>query len=413
MLVIYDKKEQNDSFTLSQTVEIYGFESNAKECIADIDAFTQNKISEIAIDPKYFNLIIGKEACHLIQFSFLLNVDLHSRKKQCILMFCDKNNALFHQPIDAEGEGENEKLQILKQWIDQIIDHRIQTVVNVNKMRFQRLLSSKEWKEISNISYDYHESTETLRYWIDHGLYAQHSLPINLTERSEKEKEIEASVQALISYYCFDEFMSFIDIRYGFMPLIRGVDGQNILEMIEKCKKEFAQKQKDHHLKREEGGLVLDTFMRDDKDGKYESNKAHRIWIFSNNAELLRSLKISLFYLCKNGQIFDIQPIFDDLKMAQKFWIKPGMLNTRTSAKIYSNGTELFVVGNEEQRERGCKWIESMLREWKINYIGSQQQEKEKISDAVGDIQQFEEMTQHIQTQKISEINDSTLLQHF
>jgi len=290
------------------------------------------------------------------------------------------------------------KFALLQKWIALIQTNKIRSISEVKQMRFQRLLSCKEWRALStNISIDYDAKSETLRYWVDVSLYqlSTDDLTSILTaEANEKERAIEQRAQALISYYCFDEFMSFIDIRRGFMPLIRGVDGEHILDLTEKCKKEFGAKKNDSY--------ILETFCRD----------SDRLWIFSNNAELMRLFKIKIFNLCKSGKIFYIEPIFRDLVgMNKKFYLKPGMLKTRgIMAKIYANGTELFVVGkDEEERQRGCNWIESMLREWKINFIGSELHKSETMKTE----KEEQQISSHIQTEQVSDFYDSNLIERF
>eukprot|EP01084_Bolivina_argentea_P015698 29432_1 len=245
---------------------------------------------------------------------------------------------------------------------------------------------------------------------------------------SEKEKEIQIIIDKLIQYFCFDEFVSYIDIRDGFMPLIE----KYIDELRENCKNNFIRnvvkqnripivmpKNKSNvYVNTEEikgkEQYVLDTVFKKDKSGKYDSNniESHRVWVFSNNAELLRSLKIDLFNLCKNGEIVYIWTMFEDMEMSKKFYIEPGMIQNKTAAKIYSNGRELFIIGNEKQREIGRKWIKDMLQKWKNDYIGSKEEEELRLSN-VFDKESFDEMTQQVQSQRLLDINDANLLKHF
>lgn len=393
----------------------------------------------------YFNLIVGKEAAHLIQISYLLNADIHSRKRELCLLFSDK----YRQPHPKS-------LGILRKCIDDIINHKIHEITKVHKMRFQRLLHSADWKALSkDVTFEYDADTETLRYWIHCGLYSVERPPapssvaifgepemmeqedgngviLNLQTVDDVEREITEKVHKLLHWHCSEELMSGFDVRPGFMPLIRGVDGRHILEIAEQCKMEFARteiRQHRVHIKMpqtrsqiddqkdavtQSKEYVLDTFMRDSKDGKWSGNDAHKIWIFSNNVELLRQFKMRLFRMCRDCEVMflirELKEFQQELGTKRQFHIEKGMMKTRTAAKIYSNGTELYIMGTEEERERARKWVREMLQEWKLRFIGSQQQEELKLATIRSD---YQDLNKNEHTQTVSDANDSDLLARF
>merc|ERR1712176_1149452 len=117
---------------------------------------------------------------------------------------------------------------------------------------------------------------------------------------------------------------------------------------------------------------------------------------------------------CKEGEIMwlirELADFQRELGTKRQFHIEKGMMKTNTRAKIYSNGTELYILGTEEERESAKKWVRQMLQEWKLRFIGSQQAEELKLATIRKDYQDLNR-TDHTETD--SEANDSDLLARF
>ena len=58
-------------------------------------------------------------------------------------------------------------------------------------------------------------------------------LGLDLLTVDEEEREITERVLKLVRWHCVEEMMSSMDIRPGFMPLVRGVDGRHTIKLAE------------------------------------------------------------------------------------------------------------------------------------------------------------------------------------
>ena len=160
--IAFDRAVQFKQYTRSLDLDIYGFPEQIEQCIADIECFVAEHVHEVKVDRAHFNLVVGKEAAHLVQLSYLLNADVHSRKQDLVLLFADKQRSQ-HRPA---------ALRLFRQCIDDIVGHKVHSVANVHRMRFQRLLHSAEWRAVSDaVTFEYQPDTLTLRYWVHRGLY--------------------------------------------------------------------------------------------------------------------------------------------------------------------------------------------------------------------------------------------------